>query len=258
VGVALAGDDQSLQKSVQIVRAAKAAGLESEPACRIEQRPGRRIGEHHPRGAIYQHHAPGQALKPVRRRVLVEIAQPKFTMDTNGAVDVRQRGLEDKLLLAGYFIFPGLIGNGDHCRNLVPDQQTGTHRRNPELGRAHPLIEEGGSDEVLSRDQAIEQEYLAGWPRDRAGPKRIMEGPIFLEDRVHDRIGTRRDRIIYTGATVQAEQADLRRPHGVGKSRQRFSARECRRARPRRSNLSRPEGHLPWSWQRSRPQNCLQ
>src|SRR6202040_576702 len=86
-----------------------------------------------------------------------------------------------------------------------------------ELGRAHPLVEEGGSDEVLSRDQAIEPEYLAGWPRDRAGPKRIMEGPIFLEDRVHDRIGTRRDRIKCTGATVQGEQANLRRPHGIGK-----------------------------------------
>ena len=49
-----------------------------------------------------------------------------------------------------------------------------------------------------------------------------MEGPIFLEDRVHDRIGMRRDRIICAGATVQAEQADLRRPYGIGKPRQRL------------------------------------
>jgi len=153
---------------------------------------------------------------------MVEIAQPKLTMDTNGAVEVRHHGLEDKRLLASYFIAPGRVGNGDHCRNLVPDQQIGSHRRNREPGRAHPLVEEGGSDEVLSRDQAIEQKYLAGWPRDCAGPKRILEGPIFLEDRVHDRIGTRRNRIICTGATVQAEQANLRRPHGIGKPRQRF------------------------------------
>ena len=70
----------------------------------------------------------------------VEIAYAKFAMDTNGAFHVPQRGLEDKRLLASYFIFPGRIGNGDHCRSLVPDQQIGTHRRNPEPnGKLRPL-----------------------------------------------------------------------------------------------------------------------
>jgi hypothetical protein len=140
VGVALAGDDQSLQKSVRTVGAAKAAGLESEPAGRIEQRPGRRIGEHHPRGAIHQHHAPGQALKPVRRRVMVEIAQPKLTMDTNGAVDVRQRGLEGERLLASYFIFPGALATQKFVETSFPTSKLAPIDAMPNsAGRIHSL-----------------------------------------------------------------------------------------------------------------------
>jgi hypothetical protein len=63
-----------------------------------------------------------QALKPFGGGIMVEIAHPKLTMNANGAVDMRQRGLEDECLLASYFIFSGRIGNGDHCRYLVPDQ----------------------------------------------------------------------------------------------------------------------------------------
>jgi hypothetical protein len=102
-----------LQETINVCRRAsepKAAGLESEPAGRIEQRPGRRIGKHQPRCAVHQHHGPVQALKPVRRRVMVEIAYAKFAMDANSALHVLQRGPEDYLLLAANLIVFGRIG----------------------------------------------------------------------------------------------------------------------------------------------------
>ena len=58
---------------VRAVGAVKAAAFEGKPAARTEQRPGRRIGEQHPRGAIDQHHTPLQALKPFRGGIMVEI-----------------------------------------------------------------------------------------------------------------------------------------------------------------------------------------
>ena len=95
----------------------KAAALAGKPNARTEQPPRRRIREQHPRCAIDKHHTTLQALKPFGGGIMVEIAHPKFTMNANGAVDVRQRGLEDKHLLASYFIVPGCIGDGDQCRD---------------------------------------------------------------------------------------------------------------------------------------------
>jgi len=107
----------------------KAAALARKTIARTEQPPRRRIGKQHPRGAIDKHHTPLQALKPFGGGIMVEIAHPKFMMNANGAVDVRQRGLEDKHLLASYFIVPGCIGDGDQCRDSVTDAQISTHRR---------------------------------------------------------------------------------------------------------------------------------
>jgi len=44
-------------------------------------------------------------------------------MNANGAGDVRQRGLEDKHLLASNFIVPGCIGDCDQRRDSVTDEQ---------------------------------------------------------------------------------------------------------------------------------------
>jgi hypothetical protein len=87
-------------------------------------------------------------------------------MDTNGAVDVRQHGLEDKRLLAGYFIVPGRISNGDHCRNLVPDQ----HRKGLFMADDRTLEDPGfASSTTLWRGVAIgltlrdeRRDYLSG------------------------------------------------------------------------------------------------
>ncbi len=91
----------------------KAAALAGKPSARTEQSPRRRIREQHPRWAIDKHHTILQALKPFRSGIMVEIAHPKLTMNANGAVDVRQRHLEDKHLLVSNFIVPGCIGDGE-------------------------------------------------------------------------------------------------------------------------------------------------
>ena len=88
------------------------------------------------------------------------------------------------------FHFPGCIASCDHCRNILPDQQICTYGRSSELGGAHPLVKEAARNEVLARDEAIGPKYFVDRPPDRMGPKRIMEGPIFLENRVHDRVAT--------------------------------------------------------------------
>ena len=44
---------------------------------------------------------------------MVEIGHPKFTTNANGAVEVRQRGLEGKHLLAGYVTILGRISEAD-------------------------------------------------------------------------------------------------------------------------------------------------
>ena len=142
-------------------------------------------------------------------------------MDTNGAVDVRQRGLEDKRLLAGDFIVPGRIGNGDHCRSPCPTCKLAPIDaiENP-AGRIHSLKK--GEAMKSFADQTIEQEDLADWPPDRAGPKRLWKAQYFLK--IASMTGSVRGAIemICTGATVQAEQANLRRPKGIRKPRQRF------------------------------------
>jgi hypothetical protein len=107
----------------------KAAGLAGKPSARTEQPPSRRIREQHPRCAIDKHHTVLQALKPFGSGIMVEIAYPKLTMNANGAGDVRQRGLEDKHLLASNFIVPGCIGDCDQRRDSVTDEQICTHRR---------------------------------------------------------------------------------------------------------------------------------
>src|SRR5208337_2193319 len=99
----------------------KAAALAGKPSARTEQPPRRRIGEQHPRSAIDKHHTILQALKPFGGGIMVEIAHPKLTMNANGAVDMRQRGLEDNHLLASNFIVPGCIGDGDQSRDSVTD-----------------------------------------------------------------------------------------------------------------------------------------
>lgn len=111
-GLARAGGDQSLDY-VRVAGAVKVAGSEDEPAARAEQRPGRGIGEQHPRGAIDQHHAPLQTFKPGGRGIMVEIANPKLSMNSHGAVDVRQCGLEGKRLLLAYVIVLRGIGDAD-------------------------------------------------------------------------------------------------------------------------------------------------
>jgi hypothetical protein len=138
-------------------------------------------------------------------------------MNANGTVDVRQRGLEDMRLLNGYVIVLGRISDIEQCRNLIPDEQIDSQYRKAEFGRAKPLVEHGGSGEVLSRHNAIEGKYLAGWYSRSERPERVMEGPIALVASMHDWIGTWGDRIISLGATVHSGQANLRRPCDVGK-----------------------------------------
>jgi hypothetical protein len=215
VRLARAGGDQSLY-CVRTIGAVKAAGFEGEPAARTEQRPRRRIGEQHPGGAIDQHHTPPQALKPFWGGIMVEIAHPKLTMNTNGAVDVRQRGLEGNRLLVGNVIVLGRISDTEQCRTLVPDEQIDSQYRKPEFGRAKPLVEHGGSGEVLSRHNSFEGKDLAGWHLRAERPERVMESPIVLVAFAHDWIGSRGERIISLGATVHGGQANLRRPCSVG------------------------------------------
>ena len=96
--------------AIRVADTVKATGFDDEAATRTKPSAGSRIGEQHPRGAIDQQYAPLQVLKPV------------LAMNANGAVDVRQRGLEDIHLLSHYFIFPGCIGDADQCRDSVTDE----------------------------------------------------------------------------------------------------------------------------------------
>ena len=142
---------------VRPVAAVKAAGFDVEPVARTEQRPGRGIGEQHPRGTIDQHYAPLQTFKPGGRGIMVEIAQSKLSMNSHGAVDMGQRGLEGKRLLFAYVIVLRRIGDANQSRNLVPDEQIGGNRRKPELGRAKPLVEHGVVEKSF-RDMMLSNE----------------------------------------------------------------------------------------------------
>jgi hypothetical protein len=115
--------------AIRVADSVKATSIDNEGATRTKQSAGSRIGEQHPRGDIDQQYAPLQVPKPVRRGIVVAIADPEFAMNANGAVDVRQRGLEDIHLLSHYFIFPGYMGDGDQCRDFVTDEQISSHHR---------------------------------------------------------------------------------------------------------------------------------
>jgi hypothetical protein len=82
------------------VGAEKIAAAHGEAASRRKQRSRPGIGKEHFSCAVDQQHAKTRRLKPLRRRVLVEVLEAQQVMDPDGIRKMRQRGFEGKRLRA--------------------------------------------------------------------------------------------------------------------------------------------------------------